>query len=542
MKKQLTILFALFVFALSGCYSCQSWSNLWGRGPVRPGSEEKLFFDKDCQPVAKAVAPAKPTPKPKPQPKATPKPAPASTCGDSSVSVGYPSTGSSEVIRLDKSMPGEVPLNAPFKYSIKVTNVTGMTVTDVVVTETASSNLKIENASPAATKEGDDIVWKLGSFEPKESKKITVSAIATSSDCVKTCAAATYKILACANVKVVEPKLKLVKTAPSEVLLCDPIPVKFVVTNSGTGAVENVKIVDNLPAGIQTADGQSKLAFDVGTLAAGQSRAFTTTLKASKIGSYVNKAVATSASGLKSESQTKTTVRQPVLAITKTGPDKRYIGRPVSYDITVTNKGNATAEKLVVEDMIPAGVGSISASDGGRLADGKVVWNLGNLAAGASRKVSVKFTPMKAGIVTDTAIASAICAEGVRASAKTSVAGIPAVLLEVIDVTDPVEVGGQTTYVIVTTNQGSAPDTNISIVCTLEDNEQYVSSSGATRATAAGKTVTFAPLRSLAPKAKATWRVVIKAVKAGDVRFTVVMNTDQLTRPVQETESTHLYE
>lgn len=538
MKKQLTILFVLFVFALSGCYSCQSYSNLWGKGPVMPGSEEKFFFDKDCQPVAKAVAPAKPAPKPRPKPR----PAPASTCGPSAVSRGYPCSGSCEVIQLDKSMPDEVPLNAAFKYSIKVTNVTDVAVTDVVVTETVSSNLKVENVSPAATKEGSNIVWKLGSFEPGESKRITVSAMATSSDCIKTCAAAAYKILACANVAVVEPKLKLVKTAPSEVLLCDPIPVKFVVTNSGTGAVEGVKVVDNLPAGIQTAGGKSKLAFDVGTLAAGQSRQFTTTLKASKIGTYVNKAVATSASGLKSESQTKTIVRQPVLAITKTGPERRYIDRPVSYDITVTNKGNATAEKLVVEDMIPAGVASVVASDGGRPMAGKVVWNLGSLAPGASRKVSVKFTPKEAGVVTDTAVASATCAKGVRASAKTSIAGIPAVLLEVIDVTDPVEVGGQTTYVIVATNQGSAPGTNISIVCTLEDNERYVSSRGVTNGTISGNTVTFAPLRSLAPKAKATWRIVVKAVKAGDVRFTVVMNTDQLTRPVQETEATHLYE
>ncbi len=36
--------------------------------------------------------------------------------------------------------------------------------------------------------------------------------------------------------------------------------------------------------------------------------------------------------------------------------------------------------------------------------------------------------------------------------------------------------------------------------------------------------------------------IVVAAVKPGDVRFKVVMNVDQLTRPVEETESTHLYE
>jgi hypothetical protein len=54
--------------------------------------------------------------------------------------------------------------------------------------------------------------------------------------------------------------------------------------------------------------------------------------------------------------------------------------------------------------------------------------------------------------------------------------------------------------------------------------------------------VKFFPLSSLEPKARAAWRVVVAAVKPGDVRFKAVMNVDQLTRPVEETESTHIYE
>ncbi len=530
MRKLLNILILLLLFTLSGCYSCQSWNNLWGKGPVEPGCEEKFFFDKDCRLIAKA----KPAP-------VKPKPAPVSGCGPSTVSRSYPCEGC-DIIQLNKTMPGEVQLNAPFDYTIKVTNVTDMDVTDVVITENIPSNLSVKNADPAATKDGSKLVWKLGSFAPKQSKQITVYGMATNTDCVKTCAAATYVVPACANVQVVQPKLQLKKTAPAEVLLCDPIPVKFVVTNSGSGSARNVKIEDTLPAGLRTAEGRSKLVFDAGTLATGQSRQFSATLKASKTGKYVNKAVASSAAGLKAESETTTIVRQPVLAISKTGPEKRYLGRSVAYEITVTNKGDAPAKNLVLEDQLPLGVKFVSASDRGKVVAGKVQWNLGSLAAGKSRKLSVTVMPNKAGTITNSVTATATCAEGVRASVKTSMAGIPAVLLEVIDIDDPVELGNRTTYVITATNQGSALGTNIRIVCTLEDNEQYVSSSGATRGTLAGNTVTFAPLRSLAPKAKATWRVVVKAVKTGDVRFKVTMNTDQLTRPVQETEATNLYE
>jgi uncharacterized repeat protein (TIGR01451 family) len=532
MRKILNIMLVGLVFVLGGCYSCESYHKWKGTGPVPPEVAEKWFFDRNCSPIAKA----KPAPAP-----VKPKPAPVSGCGPSTVSRSYPCEGC-EIIQLNKTMPGEVQLNAQFDYTIKVTNATDMTVANVVVTENIPGNLSVKSTNPVGTKDGGKLVWKLGSFAPKQSKRITVSGMATNTDCVKTCAAATYVVPACANVQVVQPKLQLKKTAPAEVLLCDPIPVKFVVTNSGSGSARNVKIEDTLPAGLRTAEGRSKLVFDAGTLATGQSRQFSATLKASKTGKYVNKAVASSAAGLKAESETTTMVRQPVLTISKAGPEKRYLGRSVAYEITVTNKGDAPAKNIIVEDQLPVGVKFVSASDRGKAAAGKVQWNLGTLMPDRSRKVSVTVMPNEAGTLTNTVRATATCAEGVRASVKTSVAGIPAVLLEVIDIDDPVEVGSQTTYVIAATNQGSAPGTNIRIVCTLEDSEQYVSSSGATRGTVEGNTITFAPLRSLAPKNKATWRVVVKALKPGDIRFTVIMNTDQLDRPVQETEATHLYE
>jgi hypothetical protein len=57
-----------------------------------------------------------------------------------------------------------------------------------------------------------------------------------------------------------------------------------------------------------------------------------------------------------------------------------------------------------------------------------------------------------------------------------------------------------------------------------------------------GKTVSFAPLRILEPKTKATWRVVVKGLQAGDVRLKVTMHTDQLALPIESMEATHFYQ
>lgn len=123
----------------------------------------------------------------------------------------------------------------------------------------------------------------------------------------------------------------------------------------------------------------------------------------------------------------------------------------------------------------------------------------------------------------------------------TRVSGIPAVLLEVVDVDDPIEVGRTETYELSVVNQGSTALTNVVIVCALEDTQEFVSGTGVTTAQAQGHIITFAPLTMLPPKATAKWQVIVKALAAGDVRFSAELTSDQFKRPINETEATRQY-
>ena len=92
------------------------------------------------------------------------------------------------------------------------------------------------------------------------------------------------------------------------------------------------------------------------------------------------------------------------------------------------------------------------------------------------------------------------------------------------------------------TNQGSAVDKNVKVTATLDKGQSFVSSTGATKASAEGNKITFDVLPTLAPKARATWRVIVKADAAGDKRFAVTMKSDTIGRSVDETEATNFYE
>ncbi len=167
---------------------------------------------------------------------------------------------------------------------------------------------------------------------------------------------------------------------------------------------------------------------------------------------------------------------------------------------------------------------------------------LGSVAPGGSADVTFRVRADQLGRKVSNATVTCACSDPATAMCETEVEGIPAILLEVVDVDDPVPVGSNTTYIITVTNQGSLAAENVTITCNLESQQEHVSNSGATSGSASGRTINFAPLASLAPKAKAEWRVVVKAVAAGDVRFAVNMTSKRLTRPVEETEATNLYE
>jgi uncharacterized repeat protein (TIGR01451 family) len=569
MKSSIFVVVLAAGFLLSGCgefgkgapsYN-STWENTFGRGTPTPTPTPTPAPAPAPQSIEHAVPHQPPRPDTKPSPIKMPirksnsiidweklagrglpaHPPQRSDAGINLVSRSYPCDGG--ILRLDKAIPEQVQINAPFEYGIKVTNETRNEVGSVVVREHLADNLKVLGSFPQALIEYNTLAWPLGSIPAQSSKEIRIKGVATTMTRIAQCATMTFGSPVCVTADVVEPELLLIKVLPDEALVCDTIPMRIGLKNIGSGVAENAVISDILPAGIESVNGETKLDIDVGTLEAGQAREFTINLKAARPGKYQNMATATASNAATTESAlVGVTVGQPVLEISKAGPSKRRLETPLRYKITVTNSGNVSAQDLLLEDGIPSGMIPIKTNYGGKENNGKMVWNLPTLAPHQSLVVEVVYKALDEGTYTSKTLVRASCADPVSATTETVVEGIAAILLEVIDVEDPIELGGYETYFITTTCQGTSGSTNVHIACELEENVKYASAKGPTQATVQGRTISFAPLARLAPRARATWKVVVRAVEAGDVRFKVTLNTDQLHRPVEETESTEIYE
>ncbi len=232
---------------------------------------------------------------------------------------------------------------------------------------------------------------------------------------------------------------------------------------------------------------------------------------------------------------------RPTLTIACNAPAEVPLRRHVEVCLTVSNTGDAGESTTTVTLPMPLGAVLANTTAGGKGGGGKVTWELANLSAGRSTNVCAEFSVAQPGSLEFTATAQGNLAAAVQTSCETRVVGIPAILLEVVDLDDPIEVGKNQTYEIRVTNQGTGPLTNVKGICTLADSQEFVSGTGTSEVTAQERTITLGTLPALNPKDKATWRVVVRTLKAGDVRFTTELHSDQFPQPIKEIEATQQY-
>jgi uncharacterized repeat protein (TIGR01451 family) len=258
----------------------------------------------------------------------------------------------------------------------------------------------------------------------------------------------------------------------------------------------------------------------------------------------VNSVVATADSGLQATAQATVQVIEGALLLRKTGPQQTVLHREFDHRLEVVNPGQAPATGVRLIDTLPEGLEFVSASDGGTYTamSRTVEWSIGTVAPGQSRAVTLHLHPRTGGDLLNQAVARADRGLEAKAGAAIHVEGIPALLLEVVDLDDPVEVGAETTYEIRVLNQGTGTCTNVQIQATVPDGMDAIGSEGPSAHRQQGKQIVFAPVPKLAARADALYRVKVRARKEGDWRFKVHMTCDQLQRPVYEEESTNVYD
>ena len=427
-------------------------------------------------------------------------------------------------------------------YSIAVRNACNIAVQQVMVRVRIPKGMSATGAEPKAVSEGNVMMWELGTLQPQQEKILQVKLLAEGRGDLAPQAWVTFTGSSVLRVAVREPKLNLKAEAPTKVLVGDAATFMLTVCNPGDGMAEQVKVHAVLSDGLEHAKG-NHVDFEVGNLNPGESRSVQLICATKSGGEQKCDAVAEAEGGLKGQDQVVTNVIMPKLDIAIAGPGLRYLDRKATYTLKVTNPGDAPATNVSVNDVVPAGFKFLSATDGGRhdFATRTVSWFVGEVGPGQTKEVKFEVVAVNPGEFHHKASAQA--ARGLKTDAEllSRVEGLSAILPEVVDTEDPIEVGGDTAYEIRITNTGSKTETDIKLVCTIPEKMEFKNSQGPAKCHAEGKVIVFDPVPKLAPRADAIFRVNVKALQAGDVRFKAQITSTNLVEPVLEMEATRIY-
>ena len=218
-----------------------------------------------------------------------------------------------------------------------------------------------------------------------------------------------------ASVVAVDPAMDLSidqEVTPDPATPGQAITYALTFTNLGPSLATGVSLVNVLPAGvellsIQTPQGvgtniEGTIRFDVGELAAGAVGTVTLIVRASQPGLFTNTAtVAGYGTDPNRANNTVQIVHQVKLdadlsLTVATDPELVLLGRNVRYVLNVTNRGPHAATGVLLKDRFPESMTLVSAeaSQGTTTnAEGTLLFELGDLAAGASATVTLLGLP-----------------------------------------------------------------------------------------------------------------------------------------------------
>jgi uncharacterized repeat protein (TIGR01451 family) len=301
-------------------------------------------------------------------------------------------------------------------------------------------------------------------------------------------------------------------------------------------------LFETVPPNVKHAAGPS-LEFEIGTLHAGETRELDLVLNAEKAGKVTNVLTAKAQGNLQVQQQVEFEVIAPALTVALQGPERRYLERPATYEVSVQNPGTATAHDVQIVTKLPKGMRFVKANNMGEYDANThaVYWSLAELPKGEKGTVELTAMPVETGPQTLQVESRAQQGLTDKTQREIVIEGLAAIKFEVRSLQDPVEVGGEAGYEIRVVNQGTKAASNVQVTAELPPGFKLTSAEGETQHKVDQNRLVFEPLQQLAPKADTVYRIRAQAMQPGDQRLVVEVKTDDLSNPIRREENTRVF-
>jgi len=446
-------------------------------------------------------------------------------------------------LSIQKFAPEEIQVGKPAVFQVKVQNTGTVSAVGVEIRDPIPKGTRLIDTEPRATRgTKGELVWTLGTMRPGDEVTVESRLMPTEEGEIGSVATVHFRADASARTIATKPQLVIETSASSQVLIGEEVALSITISNPGSGMATGVVLTEHVPPGLRHEAG-TELEYEVGNLAPKESRQLNLILVAARPGPVKNLLTARGDANLKAQDQLDLEVIAPQLDIAVAGPKRRYLEREATYQVMINNPGSAPARQVELVAHLPSGLKFLNANNAGHYeAETRTVhWMLEELPTKESGTVELTAMPVEAGQQKIRVRGTAEQGLSVEKEQPVLIEGIAAILFEVVDVDDPIEAGGETTYEIRVLNQGSKAATNVRVAALLPTDMRPTAAEGPTKHVIDANRVLFEGLSRLAPKADTTYRVRVQGLQPGDQRIRVQLLTDQIRTPVTKEESTRVY-
>jgi len=305
---------------------------------------------------------------------------------------------------------------------------------------------------------------------------------------------------------VIQPDIAVTKVGDvSEGAPSTLVNFSITVNNTGNCALNQVTVVDTLPAGMSfvsatpVADASAGLITwaDLGPLAAGESKMITLVAHidpgaAGTLNSTVSvEGEPIHAEGVTDDAYYAITALSPAVSVdTIATLTEGAPSTDVTYEINVTNTGDCILNPVTVVETMPTGMSFVSATPVANASAGLITWSdLGPLAAGESKTLTLvaHINPGASGTLNSTVSAEGkpIHGDGVTDDAYSTITALsPAIAVDTIASPTTSAPGTDVTYEINVTNTGDCILNPVTVVETMPTGMSFVSATPVANASA----------------------------------------------------------
>ncbi len=327
------------------------------------------------------------------------------------------------MVSVDKTGPTMARVGETVQFEIVVRNEGTVPATNVVILDAIPSQTDVVDTTPQAQIQHQRMMWKVETLAVGSEKRFVVRLRPQNAGDLECNTAVAVEVAERRlSTRVTENPLRVEVTAPGQVGLSQKIPLKITINNVSAAAQGGLLLTLSLPDGIshrpKSAKGEplppvtGMIETDVDSIAPGAKKVIDVPLDGMRGGKFdVGVTVTDAAKNTTKQNVTIVIVDQPMaqLKFTKSGTPTPKRGELTTYQINVTNPGNADAQNVVVTEQLPDGLEFREASDKGVYSakDRTVQWILGTLKAGQTRAVGMRVIGQKAGEMSNQVTAQA---------------------------------------------------------------------------------------------------------------------------------------